>query len=60
MTKTKIIKPKATKPHLPRYPVNNIFNLQRNQAENNPKRSYQRNQEELLPLPMPLKEMYAK
>lgn len=41
-------------------PVNRLINPQENQAKNNPKRSYQRNQEKLSHLSIPLKEMYEK
>jgi hypothetical protein len=40
--------------------VNQPTNPLENQAKNNPRRAYQRNQEQLLPLPIPLREMYAK
>jgi hypothetical protein len=38
--------------------VNQPTNPSKNQTENNPKRTYRRNQEQLPPLPMPLGEMY--
>jgi hypothetical protein len=40
--------------------VNQPTNPSKNQTENNPKRTYQSNQEQLPPLPMPLEKIYAK